>query len=455
MAESGSNLQILKAGMKKFAKMMKESSLIQGKWTADSIRIENQRHEGLVVKILELSNIETQIELMTIIKLQRMFGYLANIDAVFKDPMLTQFSLKKPFNELMVCVGDTMIYELYVKVLNFAGTIYTLLSNHEAALRIYKILKIVADLFNDLQTLQSAYLQLGESAKASGDYRSAQEYYEKFLHMSWFLKDLKSETKAYDRIGLALYYQGDLEKAHRYHTRSLVSSSALESPIMKGIVDSKLKDEMNRKARMFSLKDAYFKFEVARELMDIEGNIEEFLTLRDVNVCLWSNFAVDNLAALGPSSFSNNAGKRKAGEKVNPKLVIKNDHKYTADFTPEGYTLAMMRSNPAKFSLILEGAIRLDDSNLKNVNLYDPTYDTVDDPHFLSHLSQNNSKIAFSPHLKGPEICIKYLRKEANSKVKQAIEDLKSEFLEFIECAIKEIAAPLPSSPSPLRSFRK
>lgn len=356
-----------------------------------------------------------------------------------KNEILTQFTLTGLIQQVLTVIGETMIYELYVKFVLFLADLLMTLSDYHGAIRLYQVMRVISDLFDDLKTQQTVYCNLGECYKIVGDYKNSLHNFELFLHTSWFLEDLKNELKAYDRIGMIYYYQNDLEKAQRYHLRSLLPDSALENQGFNSMVKSRIVEESNRKNRLFTNKDLYFKFELSRDLLLFKDEVDEYIKLRSIGQFLTSVFAVDNLAVLGP--VKTNFGTRDDKHASLPiKIIVSKKQKYQADFTPEGYTRSMMLSNPAKYFMIMDGTMKLDETNTRNINLYDKTYTSVEDQKMLSHLSTNNTKVAFSKSSMQREVCLQFLQPHCKEKMKAKVDALNDEVLEFIEFLINEIA---------------
>lgn len=175
-----------------------------------------------------------------------------------------------------------------------------------------------------------------------------------------------------------------------------------------------------------------------RDLIQFEGEVQAFLTMRDVKDYLSSPFAFDNIAVLGPSSYlmSDIIGKP---TKMGMRMFQVKETKYTADFTQEGYISAMEYTNPAKYVMIKEGTIKLDKYSIKNVNLYDKAYSTVEDKKYLSHMSTNNTKQAFSKSPRDAEVCLEYVEKGSKEKTRQMVSSLRENLIEYIEMIIKTI----------------
>jgi tetratricopeptide (TPR) repeat protein len=429
-----------KKALLNFINMLQNSSLLYNKWSSDSIKDDNQHYRGGIEKILELPKLEQRVYLISIVKIQKIYLLLNQIDDVIKTQLLTQYTLQPIVDEILICVGQTMLYEMYLKIMLLLAEILKTLSEYEGAIRLYQMIRIISDLFGDTKSQQQAYYELGECYRATGDYPQAQHCFELFLHNSWFLKDAKNELKAYDCIGMTYFYQNDLEKAQRYHLRSLIPDSALEKLSFKEMVEHRLISESNRKDRLLATKDKYFKFEIAKGLLQVKSDIEGYLKVRNIHQLLTSVFAVDNLAVLGPID-SHTPEKPSNTNNRAMRLINSKKIKYTADFTPEGYSKSMQLSNPAKFFMIQEGTLTLDENTTKQVNLYDASYTRIEDKKLLSHLSPNNSKTIFAKSADGSEICLQFLQKQCKDKMKDKVDSLKDDLLEIIEFLIDKLAS--------------
>ena len=434
-----SHVSEFKEALEKFIALAKQSHLVYSKWSSEALRIDNPRYLGSLTPIFALKSVKMQIHLITLVKLQKIHESLNQMSEVIRREVLTQYSLTNCVDNLMSYLGETMIYELYVKVILFLADLLMTLSDYHGAIRLYQIMRVISDMFSDLRSHQTVYCQLGECYKILGDYKKAMHNLELYLHTSWFLRDLKNELKAYDSIGMLYYYQNDLEKAQRYHLRSLRPDSALDSPGFDGMVKARITEESSRKQRLIAGKDLYFKYEVTRDLLTFKEDVEEYIKLRSISQYLTSVFAVDNLAVLGPTKplMQNREVKHTS---LALKILNSKKQNYKANFTPEGYTRAMQLSNPAKYGMIQDGTMKLDDANIKNINLYDNTYTAVEDQKVLSHLSTNNTKLSFSNSTKSSEVCLQFLQNKCKEKMKVKVDSMKDDILEFIEFLLDQVA---------------
>lgn len=396
------------------------------------MKTENDHLKSVVEKILELPQINKKVYLITLVKLQKLYTSLNKIEEQIRTQILTQYSLEPIIDQLLIYLGETMVYELYVKFILLLAELLKILSDYRGSIRLFQMIRIISDLFNDCKTQQQAYYQLGECYRSIGEYSNAQNCFELFLHNSWFLKDVKNELKAYDCIGMTYFYQNDIEKAQRYHLRSLVPDSALERESFKEMVEARIENEAKRKQRLLANKDLYFRFEVSRDLLEVKSDLDDFLKTRNIGQFLTSVFAVDNLAVLGPLPSHSSAGTSNTNKRA-IRMITNKKINYVADFTPEGYTKSMLLSNPAKYFMIKEGTLKLDENTTKQVNLYDASYSHIEDQKLLSHLSSNNCKATFSKVSDGSEVCLQFLQKQCKEKMKDKVEGLKDDLLESIE----------------------
>lgn len=420
-----------------FITLLQKHQIFFDKYKAELIKQEEENSGGYASKIFDLPIFESQIEMCLMLKLQKMVLVVDIILQSLDNGLVTQYTLKEPFKQLTQLACDTMVYELAFKVMFFEVDCLLTLNDYHGASKLLKPIVIVADLFWDYKMQKRAYLQLGNCAKYLGDYKQAKIYYEKFLHMSWFCKDSISELKAYDLIGMAFYYQNNLEMAQRYHQRSLNPDSALETKDFQILVETKVKDEEIRRSRLLTMRPVFFRHEIMRDFLTYEGDIDPMLTIRDLHQYLSSPFTVENLSL---SSSRNDQGSdqqtsgkyHSKGIQVRIKPILSTTN-YSADFSPEGYINAMLHSNPAVYQLIQEGKFKLDNGNLKGVNLYDKTYSNVEDPKLLSHMSPNNSKATFMMASKdSPEVCLEFLKRHSKERVVLMCSNLKDQLLEYI-----------------------
>lgn len=420
-----------------FISLLQKSPLFFEKYKNDLLRQEEENTGGLVSKVLELPLFESQIEVSLMLKLQKMILVLEKILKSLETGLVTQYTLKEPFQQLARLACDSLVYELAFKIMFFEVDCLMTLNDYHSASKLLKPISIVADLFWDYKLQKRAYLNMGHCAKYLGDYKQAKNYYEKFLHMSWFSKDSISELKAYDLIGMAFYYQNNLEMAQRYHQRSLNPDSALEDKEFHALVESKLRDEDARRSRLLTLRPVFFRHEIMRDFLTYEGEIDPMLTIRDLHQYMSSPFTVENLSLKSsPTESSQNTNAYGKSQikglqlRIKPILGITN---YSADFSPEGYINAMLHSNPAVYQLIQDGKFKLDNGNIKGVNLYDKTYSNVEDPKLLSHMSPNNSKATFMMASKdSPEICLEFLKRHSKERVQGMVAGLKDQLLEYV-----------------------
>jgi tetratricopeptide (TPR) repeat protein len=434
---TASYLTVFKEAFDKFILSLKDSSLIYNKWKADTLRVDNPMFKDQLTPIFNLRNSSMQASLITLVKLQKIYACLMEMTEIIKKEILTQYSFSAVIDVIMVVIGETMMYEIYVRIILFLADFLMTLSDFTRAIRLYQIIRVISDFFGDLQSQQTAFSYLGECFKIIGDYLKAMHYYELYLHNSWFLGDIKSELKAYDKLGMLYYYQNDMEKAQRYHIRSLCPDSALENPIFSNIIKSRLTEETNRKSYLMEKKDLYFKFEIAKDLLLHKGDIDEFLKMRSMTQYLSSAFVVDILSVIGPiKSNPSNGSDKHASQAI--KIISSKKQSYKADFTPEGFTRSMQLSNPAKYTMIREGTMKLDDENTKNINLYDNMYTAVDDQKLMSHLSNNNTKIVYSKTIQESEVCLQFLKSHSKSKMRAKLDSMADEILELIEFLVNK-----------------
>lgn len=414
----------LQKALKEFVALIGHKPILKAKFTSESLICDDREYSGALSALFEThpQNTEIQVEIVLLLKFRKFLRLIERMEAVCRQPLLTQFSFDDIFKSVQEIASETFMVRYFIKGLELIGNIQLLVCEINGAVKTFKKLLIISDLFNDFRGLHTAYFQLAKCYQQMGEYSEAQVHYEKYLQTSWFLGDVLSELKAYDLIGMTFFYQNDLDKAQRYHVRSLSPDSALENPDFKLMIKNRIKDEEHRKQRMLSHKDEYFLYEVAKELLNFYGATEDFVRSKELKPYLSSNFAVETQSVLGPS-FTPQEPKK--GSQLFHHFS-KKEYTYKADFTPEGYLAAMEYTNPTKYTMIVDGTLKLDADNIKGIDLYDKTYSQIESLKMLSHLSPNNSRQVFSSE-PGPEMCIEFIKKDLRESLKKIIDQNKEE----------------------------
>ena len=435
--------------IKEFHKLVESSMMVYTKWSNESIKQDNQASKGAVIRVLQVFSLESQIYLLTMIKLQKIVEGLERLDLEFENQLVTQISLKPLLSNLAITASQTMMYEVIIYYMMFIGRTQKYLCDYAAAVRTFYKLRIITDLFCDTKNLQRSYFELGECHKSMGEFKIAEEYFEMFLHNSWFIEDRSGELRGYDMIGICLYYQNKLEKARKFHQRSLNTDSALENKEFNLSIKTRFKEEETRKLRVIGGKDPFYRVEVMRDLIEYDGEIDFFLKVKGIHVFLNSNFSVDTLSTLVPEvgSTKNSKGSKAMNKPVvrhhikpvysNINSLNKESRPYIANFTVEGYANSIKNSNPIKYSMIKGGIMKVEEDLTKDVPLKEGDLSKNEKFRYLSHLSPNNSKHAFTMVKQDAEVCLQFFKKNSKDVMRSRIKLMKDQALEDIEIVIQ------------------
>ncbi len=422
-----------------FLDLAEASMMVYSKWSNEAIKLDNQNFKGAIIRILQAFSLRSQVEMVTLIKLQKLLNSLEVLDETIQREVVTQVMLAPLLCNVMKTASETMMYDLIVGCVMFVGKIQKYLCDYPNAARTFFKLKVIADLYMDTKLLQKVYFELGECYKALGEFKLAEEAFELYLHNCWFLRDRINELRAYDMIGICLFYQNDLDKAKKFHQRSLSSDSALENVEFGEVIKTRIKDEENRKNRLLANKDPYYRIEVSRDLIGYEGDFDFFLKVKALHIFLSSKFAVDVQSAVHQAEDSlPPVSKKKATNSMNksqPSVVLqtKKEPHYIANFTAEGYANSIRNTNPVKYSLIKLGILKVEETLTKNVDLTDPSHHNTEDHRYLSHLSPNNSKQAFTVKNQEAEVCLQFFKKNSKEVIRARIKLLRDQLLSDIQ----------------------
>ena len=430
-----------------FLDLAETSMMVYSKWSNEAIKQDNQNFKGAVIRILQAFSLRRQVEMVTLIKLQKVLNSLEVLDETIQREVVTQVMLGPLLADVMKAATETMMYDLTVNFVLFVGKMQKYLCDFPNAARTFFKLRVIADLYMDTRVLQKAYFELGECYKALGDFKLAEEAFELYLHNCWFLRDRINELKAFVLIGFCHFYQNDLEKAKKFHQRSLSSDSALENPEFDGVIRTRIRDEESRKNRLLANKDPYYRIEVSRDLIGYEGDLEFFLKVKALHIYLSSKFAVDVQSTVHPAEEPlPPVSKKKAASSINKSqssaaLQVKREPHYIANFTAEGYANSIRNTNPVKYNLIKLGILKIEENLTKNVDLTDSSHHNQEDHRYLSHLSPNNSKQAFTLKNQEAEVCLQFFKKNSKEVLRARIKSMRDHLLSDMQFLIDTIQA--------------